>query len=93
MAVTLGLGGISDAFSSRNFRIFWAGNFVHNITVWVNRMALGWLTWELTHAGTWLGIIAAAGMLPMVFVGPFAGVTADRAGILDAWIDFDHDGD
>jgi MFS family permease len=80
LAVTLGLGGITDAFSSRNFRIFWTGNFVHNITVWVNRMALGWLTWELTGSGTWLGIIAAAGMLPMVFIGPFAGVTADRFG-------------
>lgn len=80
MAVSIGLGGITDAFSSRNFRIFWTGNFVHNITVWVNRMALGWLTWELTHSGTWLGLMAAAGMLPMVFVGPLAGVTADRFG-------------
>lgn len=80
MAITLSLGGITDAFSSRNFRIFWAGNFVHNITVWVNRMAIGWLTWELTGSGTWLGLMAAAGMLPMVFVGPFAGVTADRYG-------------
>ncbi|MBT3883966.1 MAG: MFS transporter [Rhodospirillaceae bacterium] len=80
MARSLGLGGITDAFSSRNFRIFWTGNFVHNITVWVNRMALGWLTWELTHSGTWLGLIGAAGMLPMVFVGPLAGVTADRFG-------------
>jgi hypothetical protein len=44
LAVFLGLGGITDAFSSNNFRIFWAGNFVHNITVWVNSMALGWLT-------------------------------------------------
>jgi MFS family permease len=80
LARSLGLGGITDAFSSRNFRIFWTGNFVHNITVWVNRMALGWLTWELTHSGTWLGLIGAAGMLPMVFVGPLAGVTADRFG-------------
>ncbi len=43
-------------------------------------MALGWLTWELTSSGTWLGLMAAAGMLPMVFVGPLAGVTADRLG-------------
>ena len=43
-------------------------------------MALGWLTWELTSSGTWLGLMAAAGMLPMVFVGPLAGVTADRFG-------------
>jgi predicted MFS family arabinose efflux permease len=80
LAVNLGLGGITGAFSSRNFRIFWVGNLTHTITVWVNRMALGWLTWELTGSGTWLGIIAAAGMLPMVFLGPIAGVTADRFG-------------
>ncbi|NQV56962.1 MAG: MFS transporter [Rhodospirillales bacterium] len=80
MAGNFGLGGISGAFSSRNFQIYWVGNFVHTVTVWVNRMALGWLTWEMTHSGLWLGLISAAGMLPMVIFGPIGGVTADRFG-------------
>lgn len=73
-------GGIGKAFESRNFRIYWIGNFTHTVTVWVNRLAIGWVTWELTHSPTWLGIMAAANMLPTLFIGPFAGVTADRFG-------------
>lgn len=80
MALNLGLGGIRDAFASRNFRTYWIGNFVHTNTVWVNRMAVNWLTWELTHSPTWLGVMAAANMLPIIFLGPIAGVTADRFG-------------
>jgi len=74
------LGGIRSAFASRNFRVFWIGNLTHTITVWVNRMAVGWLTWELTHSAAWLGIMAASNMIPTVFLGPIGGVTADRFG-------------
>jgi MFS family permease len=80
MALNLGLGGIGRAFASRNFRIFWVGNLTHNIAVWINRMAVAWLTWQLTQSPAWLGIMAAAGSLPTVFIGPLAGVTADRFG-------------
>ena len=47
--------------------------------LWAQRAAIGWLTWELTHSPTWLGIIAAADLLPGVVVSPFAGVIADRS--------------
>lgn len=80
MAVAGGFGGIAKAFESRNFRIYWIGNFTHTITVWVNRMAIAWLTWQLTHSPTWLGIMAAANMLPTIILGPIGGVTADRFG-------------
>lgn len=80
MANERGLGGIAKAFESRNFRIYWFGNFTHTITVWVNRMAFGWLTWQLTHSTTWLGLVAAANMLPSIVLGPLGGVTADRFG-------------
>lgn len=74
------LAGIKDAFRSRNFRIYWVGNLTHVITVWINRLAVGWITWELTGSGTWLGAMAAASMLPSVIFGPIGGVTADRFG-------------
>ncbi|MBM3607018.1 MAG: MFS transporter [Alphaproteobacteria bacterium] len=75
-----GFGGIAHAFRNRNFRIYWTGNLTHTITVWVNRMAFGWLTWEMTHSPLWLGIVAAANMAPSAIIAPFAGVTADRYG-------------
>lgn len=80
MALELGFGGIARAFESRNFRVYWVGNLTHTITVWVNRLAVGWLTWQLTQSELWLGIIVAANVLPTIFLGVFAGVTADRFG-------------
>ena len=45
----------------------------------MQRVAIGWLAWELTQSTAWLGVVAAANLLPAVFVGPFAGAIADRA--------------
>jgi len=73
-------GGIARAFSSRNFRLFWYGHFAFILGVWINRLAVGWITWELTQSATWLGIVGAAAMIPMIFLGPLAGATADRYG-------------
>jgi len=46
--------------------------------MWMQRIAIGWLTWELTESGFWLGVIAFADFFPVVLVGPFAGAAADR---------------
>ena len=45
---------------------------------WVQRVAVGWLPWELTGSTMWLGLIAFAELLPTVIIGPFAGEIADR---------------
>lgn len=42
------------------------------------RYALGWLVLKLTGSGTWLGSVIAAQFLPMLLLGPFGGVIADR---------------
>ncbi|MFT5448771.1 MAG: MFS family permease [Gammaproteobacteria bacterium] len=62
----------------RNFRIYLCGNVISMIGLWTQRIAVGWLTWELTHSGAWLGVIAFADLFPALVVGPFAGVLADR---------------
>jgi predicted MFS family arabinose efflux permease len=48
------------------------------VGTWVQRVAVGWYTWELTHSGTWLGIIALADLAPAVVAGPLGGGFADR---------------
>ncbi|MGR3342671.1 MAG: MFS transporter [Paracoccaceae bacterium] len=70
--------GTAGAFSSRDFRIFTAGNFVSLVGLWLQRLAVGWLVWELTHSGFWLGAVAFADLFPIMVIGPFAGVLADR---------------
>ncbi|MGE0653213.1 MAG: MFS transporter, partial [Alphaproteobacteria bacterium] len=48
-------------------------------SLWAQRTGIGWLAWDLTHSPAWLGVIAAADLLPSVFLSPFAGVIADRS--------------
>ena len=68
------------AFLLRNadFAAYSAGSAVSLIGMWMQRIAIGWLTWELTGSGLWLGIVAFADFFPVMLVGPIAGAAADR---------------
>ena len=71
-------GGLVGAFSHRNFAIFAIGNFPSQCGVWAQRLAIGWLTWELTKSPWWLGLMGFADLVPVVLLSPFAGYLADR---------------
>ena len=78
MPQSAGFGAILRAFRHRNFGIYTAGNGLSLICTWMQRIAVGWLAWELTHSGAWLGVVAFADLFPSVIIGPFAGAVADR---------------
>jgi MFS family permease len=80
MAFALSSGGIGAAFKSRNYSIYWWGNAPHSLGAWVYRLAVAWLTWELTQSTVWLGVVAFAHMVPVILFCPLAGATADRYG-------------
>ena len=69
---------IGRALSHRDFRIYAAGNAISLIGTWMQRLATGWLTWQLTGSGWWLGVIAFADLFPTLVIGPIAGAAADR---------------
>ena len=73
-----GLGGVRRALRHRNHFLFAAGMVPSLITLWMQRLAVGWLTWELTHSPAWLGIIAFADLFPAVVLSPLAGALIDR---------------
>ncbi len=85
-------------FEIRNYRLFATGNGISQIGYWIQRVAQSWLAWQLTHSGTWLGLVAAADLIPNVVISPFAGALADRVdriklirltqlvAILQAWV-------
>ncbi len=73
-------GGIGPALSNRDYRYYWLGQSFATIGRWMYRMAIGWLTWELTKSTSWLGIIAFADAAPLVVFTIFAGAIADRIG-------------
>lgn len=60
------------------FGLFVGGNALSLTGTWMQRIACGWLIWEWTGSAFWLGVLAACDLLPVVFVGPLAGVAADR---------------
>jgi MFS family permease len=60
------------------FGRFFVGNGLSLVGTWMQRIACGWLIWEWTHSVFWLGILSAGDLLPVVLIGPFAGVVADR---------------
>jgi MFS family permease len=64
---------------SRNFRLFFIGQAVSVTGTWVQSVASAWLVLQLTHAsGVALGVQAALNFGPILFIGPFAGLLADR---------------
>jgi len=75
---TAGFANVVRALSIRNYRLFATGNGMSQVGYWIQRVAQGWLAWQLTHSGTWLGLVAAADLIPNVVVSPFAGALADR---------------
>ncbi len=73
-----GFGNVVRALSNRNYRIYTTGNAISLIGTWLQRVAGSWLTWELTHSGTWLGLVAFADLFPVMILSPVAGALADR---------------
>ncbi len=61
-----------------NFRIYALGNLVSYIGTWAQRVAIGWLSWELTHQTLWVGLISLAQILPLIAFGPLSGALLDR---------------
>jgi len=73
-----GFDNVARAFAHRNYRVYVIGNGVSLVGWWLQRVAVGWLAWTLTHSGTWLGLVALADFMPALLLSPFAGVLADR---------------
>ncbi len=69
---------VSRVLASRSFRIYLIGSTFSLHGLWIQRVAVGWLAWELTGSEVWLGLIALAEFLPTILFGPFFGVWADR---------------
>lgn len=68
----------SSILSERNYLTYLGGSLFSTQGVWIQRMTLGWMMWDLTHSETWLGLLAFLMFFPVVLVGPLFGVLVDR---------------
>ena len=66
------------ALRYRNYRLFFGGQSVSLIGTWMTRIATSWLVYRLTHSALLLGLVGFSLQIPILFLGPFAGVWVDR---------------
>jgi MFS family permease len=67
-----------DALQIPNFRLYLAGQGTSMIGTWMQTTAQAWLVVQLTGSATKLGLIIALQTLPVLVLGPYSGVVADR---------------
>jgi len=69
---------ILSALRHRDFRLFWAGNFLSNVGTWMQNVAQGWLVLQLTNSAFWLGFVGFASTAPILLFALIGGVIADH---------------
>jgi MFS family permease len=66
------------ALSVPNYRLYYIGQAVSLSGTWMQMTAQAWLVLTLTHSSTALGVIIGLQTLPVLLLGPYGGVIADR---------------
>ena len=61
-----------------NYRRYYGGQAISLIGTWMQMTAQSWLVLTLTHSAAALGVIIALQTLPVLLLGPYGGVIADR---------------
>jgi MFS family permease len=70
--------GTFRAFKSRNYRLYFAGQSVSLIGTWMQRTAVSWIVYILTHSTFMLGVTLFATQFPSFLLSLFGGVVSDR---------------
>lgn len=67
-----------SSLSNRNYRKFFLGQTTSLVGTWMQTTAQSWLVFTLTHSATDIGFVVALQTLPVLLLGPYGGVIADR---------------
>ncbi|MGE0881801.1 MAG: MFS transporter [Acidimicrobiia bacterium] len=64
---------------NRNYRLFFAGQVISVPGTWMQTVGQSWLVLKLSHDSAFaVGLVTALQFVPMLLLGPVAGVMADR---------------
>ncbi len=66
------------ALRHRNFRLFFAGQFISLTGTWMQSVAQSWLVYRLTGSVVLLGLVGFASQIPVFLLAPLGGAVADR---------------
>jgi len=61
-----------------NFRLYFSGQAISLIGTWMQRIAVSWLVYSITHSALMLGVVGFAGQIPVMLLSPYAGAFTDR---------------
>ncbi|HEY3828474.1 MAG TPA: MFS transporter [Solirubrobacteraceae bacterium] len=74
-----GIGAVTfAALAVPNYRRYIAGQAISLTGTWMQMAAQSWLVLSITGSATKLGLIVALQTLPVLLLGPYGGVVADR---------------
>lgn len=66
------------AFQSRNYKLFFAGQTISLLGTWMQKTAVSWIIYSLTHSKFMLGVSIFATLFPSAILTPLGGVISDR---------------
>ena len=66
------------AFKSRNYRLFFTGQSISLIGTWMQKTAVSWVIYTLTHSTFMLGVTLFASLFPAFLFSLIGGVVSDR---------------
>lgn len=78
MSVSTAAKRTFSALAVPNFRRYISGQAVSLIGTWMQSIAISWLVLTLTHSAIDVGLNIAVQTLPVLLLGPYGGVVADR---------------
>lgn len=66
------------AFRSRNYSLYFFGRAVSQFGTWMQRTAVIWVVYSITHSAFWIGATIFAEQFPSFLFSIPGGITADR---------------
>lgn len=68
----------SSLKQNANYRRYFTGQAISLVGTWMQTVAQSFFVFQLTHSATDVGYIVALQTLPVLLLGPYGGVVADR---------------
>lgn len=71
-------GMTRSALSQPNFRLFFIGNVFTLNGIWMQRMTVGWVAWEVSGSPGLVGLVSFINFVPTILFSVFFGALIDR---------------
>ncbi|HEV8583606.1 MAG TPA: MFS transporter [Methylomirabilota bacterium] len=69
---------VAEVLREPDYRRLWVSGLCVNAARWMDLLTVGWLALSLTGSPFMVGLAAFARAAPLMVLGPFAGIVADR---------------